>query len=194
VVFSVSTSSSARGSPLDGVRVVPISPSVPTPRETIDAASDFGGRSTLAQARARLTFDIALPVRAGLGEPDAVYVRSEQDFESVTLVWRPRPGLPEILDTQVGLILSEYAGAAAPYFEKYVDARHPPITVTVAGSPGLRFSGPQEVLIRDHRGIIHDEHPRTSAPTLVWERDGVTYRLEADTGTRRALELAATVR
>ncbi len=179
---------------LEGVRVVPVSPSAPTPRTTIDEATDFGERVTLAEARDRVSFDVALPSASVLGEPDDVFVRTGPGLESVTLVYRPRPGLPEIRASDVGLILSEYAGSAAPYFEKYVDARHPPTPVTVAGTwPGLRFPGPQQVLVRDPSGEIHAEHPRLSAPSLVWQQGEVTLRLEAAIGQRRALDIAATV-
>ena len=114
--------------------------------------------------------------------------------ESVTLLYRPRPGLPGVLGGRVGLLLSEYAGSAEPYFYKYVDMRRPPHHVTVAGRwPGLRFSGRQQVLVLDPEGKVRAESARISAPSLVWVRDDVTYRLEADIDQRRALDIAGSV-
>jgi hypothetical protein len=92
------------------------------------------------------------------------------------------------------MVLSEYAGTATPYFEKYVGQGRPPTTVTVAGRwPGLYFAGPQEVLVRDTTGMVHDEHPRLSAPTLVWVQGAVTYRLEANISEKRALAVATSL-
>jgi hypothetical protein len=92
-------------------------------------------------------------------------------------------------------LLSEYAGSAEPYFDKYVDERRPPHRVTVGGQwPGLRFPGRQQLLILDPEGTVHAEHARVSAPSLVWERDGVTYRLEAGLHQERALAIAGSVR
>jgi hypothetical protein len=177
---------------LNGVRVVPLSPTAPPPRQHIDVQGDFGDLVTLAQARERMSFDVTLPRE--LGDPDDVYVRTGSGLESVTLVYGPRPGLPDILHNGVGLILSEYSGYAAPYFDKYLDMDHPPRAVMVAGKwQGLRFPGPQEVMVRDPQGDIHDEQPRMSAPTLVWEQDLVTFRLEARVGLHRARAIAASL-
>jgi hypothetical protein len=180
---------------LQGVRVVPISPSLPTPRPTIEPPADFGGRVGLAHARRLLSFDIALPSGPGLGRPAKVYVRTGPGLESVTLTFGPGPGLPEIRDSGIGLVLSEYAGSSSPYFQKYFDERRPPVAVTVAGTwPGLRFPGPHEVMVEDPSGDVRSLPPRVSAPCLVWEHGGVTYRLEARVGVHRALNIAGSTR
>ncbi|MEP6665679.1 MAG: hypothetical protein ABJA81_04440 [Nocardioidaceae bacterium] len=179
---------------ISGVRVRTLPPATSAPRTTLDPQLDLGEPVTLAEAQRRISFTITLPSDKALGAPDSVYVHSGTGVESVTLLYQPRPGLPEILDSGVGLLLSEYAGSAAPYFDKYIDERRPPTRVTVAGRwLGLHFSGPQQVLIRDSAGVVHDEHPRVSAPTLVWVRGAVTYRLEADIDQKRALAIAATI-
>jgi hypothetical protein len=179
---------------LSGVRVLS-TPSSDTPRTMIDTTSDFGDRVTLSEARALVSFDVALPTEPGFATTDSVYVQTGPGLESVTLVYRPRPGFPEILSSNVGLILSEYAGQAAPYFDKYVDRRRPPTPVTVDGAwPGLRFAGRPQVLIRGPSGVVYSERPRISAPTLVWQIGEVTYRLEAAIDNQRALDIAATVR
>lgn len=179
---------------ITGVRVLPLPPTTSAPRATVDPRLDLGEPVTLAEAQRRLSFPIAVPAKAGLGPPDRVYVQRGSGIESVTLVYRPGAGLPEVLDSQVGLLLSEYAGSATPYFNKYVDEKQPPTQVTVARRwPGLYFPGPQQVLIRDSAGVVHNEHPRLSAPSLVWVQGVVTYRLEASINQEQALAVAASV-
>lgn len=176
-----------------GVAVHPRATPAPTPRATVDPALDFGDSVTLAEARRRITFRVAVP--PALGSPDAVYVRRGPGLESVTLVYRPRAGLPAALDSRYGLILTEFAGTATPYFDKFVDMGVGVTRVTVAGRwPGLSFAGPQEVLIRAPNGEVIDEQPRSSAPTLVWVQGNVTFRLEAAVSRAQALDLAASVR
>jgi hypothetical protein len=178
-----------------GVDVHPLPSSGPSPRSTLDPSVDLGELVTLAEARRRVSFTVAVPDAAGLGEPDTVYLRRGPGLESVTLVYRPRDGFPATADSHVGLVLSEFAGTATPYFDKYVEGQLALTRVTVAGRwPGLYFPGPQEVLVRDPNGEVHDEHPRLSAPTLVWVQGAVTYRLEANISRERALSVAASLR
>lgn len=180
---------------ITGVRVKPLPAESVEPRTRLDARLDLGDPVTLAEAQGRVSFAIAIPREPGLTSPDRVYVHTGAGLESVTLVYRAQPGLPGVLGGRVGLLLSEYAGSAEPYFDKYVDRRHPPYPVKIAGSwPGLRFPGRQDVLVLGARGKVYDEHPRVSAPSLVWVRDGVTYRLEADIHQHRALAIAGSVR
>jgi hypothetical protein len=180
---------------LSGVRVRPLPPTRPSPRTTLDASLDLGDPVTLAEAQRRVSFTVSVPSIAGLGTPDAVYVRSGPGLKAVNLVYRPRPGLPAAFDTHVGLLISEYAGSAKPYFVKYIDQHIPLSQVIVAGRwPGLYFPGAQEVYVRDPGGNIHSEQPRLSAPSLVWERGAVTYRLEAKISRLRALAIAASLR
>lgn len=177
-----------------GVRVNSLPSSALPPRTTLDPGLDLGEPATLAQARRQVSFAAAVPSRSGLGAPDAVYVRRGVSLESLTLVYLAKPGLPAVANSPVGLILTEYAGTATPYFDKYETPGSLVTRLTVAGRwPGIYFSGPQEVLIRDDAGRVHNEHPRVSAPTLVWVRGAVTYRLEANISQRRAIEVAASV-
>ncbi|MGH8893811.1 MAG: hypothetical protein ACRDWY_10990 [Actinomycetes bacterium] len=179
---------------LSGVRVRPLPTAAPSPRTTIDRALDLGRLVTLDEARRRAPFTVSVPSAAGLTTPDAVYLRRGPGLESVSLVYRPRAGFPPAIDTRVGLLLSEFAGSATPYFEKFIGPGSNAEPVTVGGQwPGLYFPQPQQVLVRDPRGVVHEHPPRLAAPTLVWVRGGVTYRLEANIDRARALEVAASL-
>lgn len=177
-----------------GVEVHPLASAAPTPRATLDPGLELGEPGTLAEVRRLVSFPIAVPSAPGLGAPDAAYVRRGPGLETVTLVYRPRAGFPAARDGGVGLLLSEYAGTATPYFDKYVDEPSAPTRVTVAGRwPGLYFPGPHQLLVRDPGGKVVSEAPRLSAPSLVWVRGLVTYRLEASIDQERALGVAASL-
>ena len=180
---------------ISGVQVHPMPTTGPSPRTTIDASLELGEPVSLREAQRRVSFPVLVPTARGLGTPDAVYVRAAAGLQAVNLVYRPRPGFPAGYDNHVGLLLSEYAGTATPYFDKYVEAGVPLSQVSVAGQwPGIYFPGAQEVYVRDPSDRVRTEPARLSGPSLVWERGGVTYRLEANIGRERALAIAAALR
>lgn len=194
VVLSVSATREAVADlfGVTGVRVRPLPTGAPSPRTTLDQALELGEPLTLAQARARLSFTLRLPSVAGLTAPDAVYIRREPGLESVTFVYRPRTGFPAVVDTTVGVLVSEYAGTAQPFFEKLLSSNQSAVQVAVAGQwPGLYFPQSQQVLVEDPRGAVHEDRPRLAAPSLVWVHGAITYRIEANIGRDRALAVAA---
>ena len=175
-----------------GVRVRTLPTAAPSPRTTLDADLDLGEPVTLDQARRQVSFPVSVPSVPELGAPDAVYVRDERGLESVSLVYGRSAGFPATVDSQVGVLVSESSGTAMPYFEKLIEAGAPMTQVTVAGRwPGLYFPTPHEVLVRSPDGVVHEDRPRLSAPTLVWVQAGVTYRLEAAVDLQQALAVAS---
>jgi hypothetical protein len=106
----------------------------------------------------------------------------------VTLVYVERPGLPAG-KAGVGALLDEIEGdTPIAYAEKLVGARVPITEVKVNGAPGYFIGGAHALQLPD------ELRPRLAGNTLVWVRDGVTYRLETALGLRRALALARSVR
>jgi hypothetical protein len=178
-----------------GVNVRTAPSTASSPRTTLDAALDLGERVTLDQAQSRVTFPISVPTIAGLDAPDAVYARRERGLESVSLVYRPTAELPATNDRQVGMLVSQYLGSATPYFDKIIDAGEPVTQVTLDGQwPGLYFTSPHQILVRAPDGLVHEDSPRLAAPTLIWVRDNVTYRLEAALDLEQALAVAESMR
>ncbi len=49
------------------------------------------------------------------------------------------------------------------------------------------------IVYRDREGMVREE-PRTAGNVLLWDRGGVTYRLEGAATQRRALEILGTLR
>jgi hypothetical protein len=177
---------------LSGVSVGTVPTTAASPRPTMDADLELGDPTTLEEARRQVAFPVSVPTAPGSGTPDAVYVRRQLGMESVSLVYRPNAEFPATNDPDVGLLLSQYSGTAAPYFEKLINEGAPVTEVTVDGQwPGLYFASPHQILMRGPDGLVHEDGPRLAAPTLVWVRDGVTYRLEAAVDMEQALDVAS---
>ena len=68
--------------------------------------------------------------------------------------------------------------------------------VSVGGTQGVWLEGaPHEVFVEPSpSGNVAPDRVRLAGNTLLWYRDGVTYRLEANVTKERALEIAGTAR
>lgn len=124
----------------------------------------LGTPITLAQARKLLPF--TLPPR--LAHPDAAYTRDT----GVSLLYL-RDGRPHAVLT----MFREGPGL----FDKLVYTTTKIRRVRVQGARGLYVPDAHVV------DFIYEDRPRLSQPTLLWLKDGLTYRLEA----RDALALAS---
>jgi hypothetical protein len=147
-------------------------PETPSPTAT---PLDLGTRIPLPR-------DALVP--AALGRPDAVY----EAGDIVTLRYRPRPGLPEVL-------LAQFPGRTR---ETYVRKQVGPHTridrVTVQGEPGFWLSGASHSLLyEDPNGTVRDIPARLAGPTLAWRHGDRTLRLEADIPKSRALAIARSI-
>ena len=123
-------------------------------------------------------------VPAALGRPDAVYEAGDR----VTFLYKPRPGMPEVL-------LDQFPGRTR---ETYVRKQVGPHTridrVTVEGEPGFWLSGASHSLLyEDPSGTVLDIPARLAGPTLVWRHGDRTLRLEANVTKSRALAIARSI-
>lgn len=177
---------------IDGVR---ISFDHPNPSASVAVGEHLalGEETTLEEARARVDFGILFPAR--LGEPDSVFVGPYVSGGEVSLVYSPRRGLPESAATGVGAIVTEFQGRVdRPYFEKFALTGTEVDKVTVGDAPGFFVYGAPHILYYDRDGDPLEETPRLSGNVLVWERDGVSFRIEADVSERQALAIARSFR
>ncbi|MGI8608759.1 MAG: hypothetical protein ACR2MY_05960 [Candidatus Dormibacteria bacterium] len=150
-----------------------------TPSPTAGNSLALGTQTSLDDARIQVTFPVTLP--RSLGLPAAVYVGTPPPGGEVNLVYAPGPGLPEAHSTGVGLLLSEFRGSIAPeFFGKIVGPGTTVDEVVVAGTHGYWISGsPHAFFYRQASGDAADEPLRLADNTLVWERNGVTLRIES---------------
>lgn len=160
----------------------------PTPLEP-GGDLDLGRPTTLAAARDHLP--IGIP--AMLGQPDAVFL-DELTEERVSLVYAPRPGIPESEETGVGALLTQFRSTLDQgLFKKLLDQGVELRFVSVNGMPAYWVEGEHELLLLDEEGNVVPDTARLAGNTLIWEVGGITLRLEADISLTRALEIAESV-
>ena len=141
----------------------------------------------------RLPLPADAVVPAALGEPDAVY----RDAAGIlTLLYRPRSGLPESEHSGAGALISQFPGRTGEDFvRKFAGPDTTIERVTVDGEPGFWLAGaPHGLLYEDPSGQVREAPSRLAGPTLVWRRGDRTLRLEADITKERALAIARSVR
>ncbi len=170
----------------------------PSPRPTSSTGRRLalGAPSTLEGARAEVDFDVILPSVTGLGSPDAVYVSQVPPGGRVSLVYGPRAGLPETSETGAGMIVTEWqASIDGDVGEKVLGAESDLVRTTVGGRFALWIEGPHAFYFyRDKTGRIREDTLRFAANTLLWERDGVTLRIESDLGLEATRRIAESMR
>jgi hypothetical protein len=190
----------AIGYGLPGLRILfgPVpSPAAPAPSPSGGAGAPgallaLGTPLTLDEASDLVAFDVLLPPDPAIGPPDAAYLAGHR----LALVWGPDPALPGTAVADVGLLLIEInATVDEGMIQKIVDSGTPVEAIDVDGAPGYWISGDShELLFVAPDGEVIPDSRRLANNTLVWTRDGVTYRLEADLGLEEALELAVSLR
>jgi hypothetical protein len=134
----------------------------------------------LDEARRSVSFDVLVPPSAGR-PVERVFL--DRIVGAVSFVYC----CPE-------LILTEFRGEAIPYVQKIAGPDVHIEHVGVRGAPGIWLEGAHAVLFRDASGILREDELRLAGNVLLWERGGVTYRLEGDIDREHALALAEYLR
>lgn len=132
--------------------------------------------ATLEQARAAVDFPLRLP--AELGPPGAV--RLADDDRVVTMAFG-------------GIRVDQFDGGVDPMFTKFTsaaDIHH----VMVGDLPAIWVDRPHPVFYTDRNGQTREATARLAASTLIWEADGITYRVEGDLTEREAIAIAESLR
>jgi hypothetical protein len=150
------------------------------PYGTVIALPLVRGEVTLAEARNMVDLPIILPsYPADLGEPDHVYVQHVGDEEFAILVWLDEDERPQIALYILGLNTRLTKGPPEAIDMLTINEN---LAALVTGNHVLQFAGSQ------HSGIL------VQAPTLIWQANGVTYRLEADLPLDELVRLAESIK
>jgi hypothetical protein len=130
-----------------------------------------------------------------LGAPDEVYHREGPTGTQVSFAYRARPGLPAG-PTGYGALVAQLPGSLdTSLIGKGVGPGTRVETLRVGAASGIWIEGESHFFFyRGAGGDIHQESLRLAGNTLLWERDGVLLRLEAQVSRLRALEIAASFR
>jgi hypothetical protein len=156
------------------------------PETEISAPLGLGERVSLAEARRRAAFPVAIPSAGGFAEPDGAYFSSVSPGGFVSLLYgsatRPRA------------VLSEFEGETGDLIDKSVGPETTLERVTVGGAPGFWLEGePHTFVFRNKYGAVQSGTLRLARNTLVWERNGITFRLEGDLTKDEALRVASSL-
>jgi hypothetical protein len=193
----------ARAAASDFLRVRGIdifrAPAIATPAGTAVPRATFAGTATsLDEARRRADFPVRAPTDPRLGVPDEVYrgVSTTGSHDVITLVYTSRAGIPVSREAGVSALVVEFRGRVdETLFGKVAAAGTRIEDVTVNGGKGFWIEGePHLFFYRDEAGMIWSETLRLAGNTLLWEQDGVTFRLEAQVPREEALRIAASFR
>jgi hypothetical protein len=169
------------------VNRVPSTPSV-SPATSLD----LGRRATLADAQSAVKFTVAVP--SVLGSPDAVYVASGIPGGEVALAYKSRPGIPLVRQTGLGVLITEFRGDLVPEFLGKEVGPGTTLTETrVNGDPGWWIAGEPHIVLVRIAGSDQEEMLRLAANTLIWEHQGVTYRIESGLTDAEAMQIAASL-
>jgi hypothetical protein len=90
--------------------------------------------------------------------------------------------------------LEQFEGQVAPMYIKKIYQSVEFVALGETG--GYWFKAPHELVVVDKHGIERTDQARAAGPTLVWEYDGLTLRLEGipDSASAARIALSATRR
>lgn len=140
------------------------------------AAPQLGRPVTLDEAQAAVDFPLLVPARGA----------------DVFLDPSVRGGMVNLRFGDV--VLSQWRGLQLPYVEKQVGPRSDAEELSVDGAPGLWIDGAEHVIAYRDADGIHYKERRLAGNVLIWERGGITYRLENASTREEALALARELR
>lgn len=152
---------------------------------------DLGEPVSLQDTTERSTFPISLPALAEVGTPTAIYLE-EGPPTVVHATWEAGPDLPEVAVTGIGLLLTQFeSGTEQTVFSKELSDSTSVEVTAVGDDPALWIEGaPHQLTYRPANGIQTREVSRLAANVLIWESNGITYRLESDIDLQPALRIA----
>jgi hypothetical protein len=156
----------------------------------------LGRRVTLAEARAAVPYQIHVPTLGSLGEPDEIYLRTLPDGnQMVSFIYLPAPGLPETLETGVGVLLMQFeARDNIDYLAKSMAIDTPWSIIEINDHRSLWIEGAHQLtLLPDPSSGCCGGNTRPAGNVLLWEQDGLTFRLESSLNEDDAVAIAESV-
>ena len=154
------------------------------------APMTIGDPVTLAAAQESVDFSVLAP--GSLPPPDSVQLASWGGGRQVVMAWGASEQLPEVFETSTGLLLFQFrASVNEVLLTKHAAEATVVEEVAVRGSTGYFLSGaPHIVWFESSDNMMFEDFVRLAANVLIWEADGVTYRIESSLGLEETLAVA----
>jgi hypothetical protein len=147
---------------------------------------------TLDQAIAAANFKPRVPATS-LGAATIRLLHADSQT-ALSLEYAPSTSLRDPHKTGIGLLVTEFRGGLTPYLGKFVGPDTTVEEVPVDTVSGFWLAGaPHAIAVLGPDGV-RQETLRLAENTLVWERDGVTYRIESALAKADAMRIAASMR
>jgi hypothetical protein len=153
----------------------------------------LGELTTLDAARARMPS--VAPGGRGLGSPDEVWFDGRTGGVT-SLVYRAGAGLPAARNTPgIGLLVQEFVGDGTGFLNKYLGSGAHAERVRVGPYDGVFVTGGDHfVVYEDATGVGHTEDGRLAGNALIFQREGLTIRIEGDLPLSRMVAIGASLR
>ena len=176
----------ARWLEIPGVRLL-IDDKDPPPPTPAAVRTWLGEPASLDAIVAGAGFSVALPQAERLGKPDETYLFD--DGTRVSCIFLADDRLPAIAGSDVGLMLMQFpADPDSVWIEKHLGRETDMEIVRVNGADALWIEGAHELAVNP--GSVGSPETRLTANVLIWNRSGITYRLEANLPRNAMIEIA----
>jgi hypothetical protein len=176
------------------VAAVPTASTIATPPTPTIAVPilDLGPSASLDEAMSRT--GLPDPTPALLGTPQSIHVVQPPEAGQIVLVYAPSDLVPQSTVTGVGALISVLpATIESGFFQKLLGTDATVRSVDVSGAAGYWIEGsPHQLLFQFGNNVLSDTL-RLATNTLLWQRDGHVYRIEADIPLETALRIAQSV-
>jgi hypothetical protein len=149
-----------------------------------------GVQVELESARGAVDFPILVP--SVLGPPTAVHLLQWELGTQVFLAWEASSLLPEVGESGTGLLLAEFrADLDEDFFNKIVSGGTTVDMVNLDGGQAFWLAGaPHVFMFETGRTDRVADETRLTGNVLIWERAGITYRLESNLDLEGTLLIA----
>jgi hypothetical protein len=164
--------------------------------DTTASGGDFGRLVTIERAAAIAGFRPGMP--AALGPPEQVWVdRTRPDFAPseevarIAMAWPPDANLPRIRGSRYGAVLLVFEGEGNALTKTIFEETDRYGEAIVDGRIGFWTSGPHELELLDPSGGT--SRFLVEGNVLIWQAEGLTYRLETMLPKSEAIHIAETI-
>lgn len=169
--------------------------SQPQPATPVGPNLLLGQRLSLAEAQRQVDFPIGIP--SDLGNPDEVYLRRLSDGTlMVSLLYQPRPDLPETAETGAGALIMQFeTKQPVSLLGKQISEGEQLSFVNVDGKDAVWINGAHTLaLLTDPSRGCCDDTDRAAGNVLLWEHGDQTMRFESALTRAEAIAIAESFR
>jgi len=170
-----------------GIRITTTSEDIPVPRAT---STDLGVRTSLGVAEEQAGFDVTEP---DLGMETSVFYDDSIGTTGMVSFLYPHDARDV---SEADLLITQFrASVDEGYFKKVPSQGGRVRFVTVRGTTGYWVGGePHAFYYVDSDGVPGQETFRLADDVLLWEENGITYRIEGAPSLGDALAIAESLR